>query len=93
MIAGMVFLKETPAPIQVLDMMVVFTGMALYFNTHEFADFYIGYVFMLISLLSFTAYNLPGRYLDRSGAIPFLIQTTIPFIIGGGILLILALIF
>ena len=93
MIAGMAFLKESPAPIQVLGILVVFAGMALYFNPREFADFNIGYLFMAISLLSFTAYNLLGRYLARSGAMPFLIQTTIPFIIGGGILLILALIF
>ena len=93
MIAGIAFLKESPAPIQVLGVLVVFGGMALYFNPREFAEFNIGYFFMAISLLSFTAYNLLGRYLARSGAMPFLIQTTIPFIIGGGILLILALIF
>lgn len=93
MIAGMAFLKESPAPIQILGVLVVFGGMALYFNPREFAEFNIGYLFMVISLLSFTAYNLLGRYLARSGAMPFLIQTTIPFIIGGGILLILAFIF
>jgi drug/metabolite transporter (DMT)-like permease len=93
MIAGMAFLKESPAPIQILGVLVVFGGMALYFNPREFAEFNIGYLFMVISLLSFTAYNLLGRYLARSGAMPFLIQTTIPFIVGGGILLILAFIF
>lgn len=93
MITGMVLLKESPAPIQILGVLVVIGGMALYFNPREFSGFNIGYVFMVISLLSFTAYNLLGRYLARSGAMPFLIQTTMPFIIGGGILLILALIF
>jgi len=93
MIAGMAFLKESPAPIQILGVLVVFAGMALYFNPGEFAEFNIGYLFMAISLLSFTAYNLLGRYLARSGAMPFLIQTTIPFIIGGGILLALAFVF
>lgn len=93
MIAGMFVLKETPAPIQILGVVVVFFGMALYFNPRGFADFNIGYLFMLISLLSFTSYNLLGRYLARSGAMPFLIQTAIPFIIGGGILLMLAFIF
>ena len=92
MIAGAFFLKETPAPIQVIGILVVFAGMALYFNPREFAGLNIGYLFMAISLLSFTVYNLLGRYLARSGAMPFLIQTTIPFIIGGGILVVLALI-
>lgn len=92
MMAGAFFLKETPAPIQVIGILVVFAGIALYFNPREFAGLNIGYLFMAISLLSFTVYNLLGRYLARSGAMPFLIQTTIPFIIGGGILVVLALV-
>lgn len=92
MIAGAFFLKESPAPIQVIGILIVFAGMALYFNPREFAGLNIGYLFMAISLLSFTIYNLLGRYLARSGAMPFLIQTTIPFIIGGGILIVLALV-
>jgi drug/metabolite transporter (DMT)-like permease len=92
MLAGAFFLNESPAPIQVIGMLIVFGGMALYFNPREFASLNVGYLFMAISLLSFTAYNLLGRYLARSGAMPFLIQTTIPFIIGGGILVILGLV-
>ncbi|MBM3138200.1 MAG: DMT family transporter, partial [Chloroflexi bacterium] len=50
MIAGMAFLKESPAPIQIFGVLVVFAGMALYFNPREFAEFNIGYLFMAISL-------------------------------------------
>lgn len=93
MISGMYLLKELPTPVQILGVFVVIGGMALYFNPNDFATFNPGYLYMVISLLSFTAYNLLGRYLARSGKIPFLIQTTIPFIFGGGVLLILALFF
>ena len=48
---------------------------------------------MLISLLGFAFYTILGRFVARSGDVPFLVQTSLPFVIGGGLLLILALIF
>ena len=48
---------------------------------------------MLISLLGFAFYTILGRFVARSGDVPFLVQTSLPFVIGGGLLLTLALIF
>lgn len=93
MIFGAFLLKEIPAPIQIIGVLAVFIGLVLYFNPGEWAEFNLGYVYMFISVLSFTAYNLLNRSISRDRALPFLIQTSVPFIIGGGIMLVFAIAF
>jgi drug/metabolite transporter (DMT)-like permease len=91
--AGAVFLNESPGLLQILGVLIVFVGMGLFFNPGEFGKFNIGYIFVLISLVSYSAYNLLGRFVARSRTVPFLVQTAVPFIIGGSALLLLGFIF
>jgi len=93
LVFGMLWLKETPRPIQFFGVFLALAGMAFYFYPQKFLGANPGYLIMFFGLLSFTAYALLARYLARSGEVPFLVQTTIPFLIGGGILLVLAIIF
>lgn len=87
------FLSEIPNVIQVAGVGLSIVGLLMYFPPQELAFDNPGYWFLLVSLLGFAFYTILGRFVARSGDVPFLIQTSIPFIIGGGLLLILALIF
>ncbi len=87
------FLSEIPNVIQIAGVGLSIVGLLMYFPPQDLAFDNPGYWFLLVSLLGFAFYTILGRFVARSGDVPFLIQTSIPFIIGGGLLLILALVF
>lgn len=65
----------------------------MYFSPEKLAFDNPGYTILIISMLGFTFYTVLGRFIARSREVPFLVQTAIPFLVGGGLLLVLAVFF
>ena len=86
-------LKEIPKFVQIVGVSLSVVGLVMYFSPQNLAFDNPGYPILLISLLGFTFYAILGRFVARSKEVPFLVQTAIPFLVGGGLLLILAVIF
>jgi drug/metabolite transporter (DMT)-like permease len=91
LLLGVVWLNEKPRPIQLLGVMLALGGIFIYFSPSPVPFNNPGVIFLGASLFAFAFYSLLGRYLARSGEMPFLLQTAIPFLIGGTLLLIVAL--
>lgn len=90
---SLLLLKEMPKTIQIAGVGLSVVGLVMYFSP-QILDFHNpGYAILLISLLGFAFYAILGRFVARSREVPFLVQTAIPFLVGGGLLLILAVIF
>jgi drug/metabolite transporter (DMT)-like permease len=90
---GIIFLNEIPSALKIAGVGLSIVGLMMYFPEQTLSFNNPGYWFLLISLLGFAFYTILGRFVARSGDVPFLVQTSIPFIVGGGLLLTLALIF
>ena len=93
LILGVFFLKEMPNAIKIAGVALSIVGLIMYFPSQTLSFNNPGYWFLMISLLGFAFYTILGRFVARSGDVPFLVQTSLPFIIGGGLLLTLALVF
>ncbi len=93
LLLGVFFLNEIPNAMKIIGGALTIIGLIMYFPRQSLLFDNPGYWFLLISLLGFALYTILGRFVARSGNVPFLVQTSIPFVIGGGLLLILALIF
>ena len=93
LLLGVFFLNEIPNAMKIAGVGLSIIGLIMYFPSQTFSFDSPGYWFLLISLLGFAFYTILGRFVARSGDVPFLVQTSLPFVIGGGLLLILALIF
>lgn len=86
-------LNEIPKTLQVVGVALSVVGLVMYFSPQNLAFDNPGYLILLFSLLGFTFYAILGRFVARSKEVPFLVQTAIPFLVGGGLLLLLAVIF
>lgn len=93
LLLGIFFLKEMPDAMKITGVALSIVGLIMYFPSQTLSFNSPGYWFLLISLLGFAFYTILGRFVARSGDVPFLVQTSLPFVIGGGLLLTLALIF
>jgi drug/metabolite transporter (DMT)-like permease len=86
-------LNEIPKVLQVAGVALSLVGLVMYFSPQRLVFDNPGYAILIISLLGFTFYSILGRFVARSREVPFLVQTAIPFLVGGGLLLVLAVIF
>ena len=93
LLLGVFFLNEIPNAMKITGVGLSIVGLIMYFPSQTLSFNNPGYWFLLISLLGFAFYTILGRFVARSGDVPFLVQTSLPFVIGGGLLLALALIF
>ena len=93
LLLGVLFLNEIPNAMKIAGVALSIVGLVMYFPSQTLSIDNPGYWFLLISLLAFTFYTILGRFVARSGDVPFLVQTSLPFVIGGGLLFTLALIF
>jgi len=93
LLLGVFFLNEIPNVMKISGVALSIIGLIMYFPSQTLSFDNPGYWFLLISLLGFAFYTILGRFVARSGDVPFLVQTSLPFVIGGGLLLTLALIF
>lgn len=93
-IAGIFILKEYPTRVQTSGMIAVAVG-SFFFLTQGDSSFQspiIGYIYLGISIMGFVVFNLLSRMTARDRTVDALTQTAIPLGIGGGILIILALV-
>ena len=86
-------LNEIPKAVQVIGVFLSLVGLVMYFSPEKLAFDNPGYTILIISMLGFTFYTVLGRFVARSREVPFLVQTAIPFLVGGGLLLVLAVFF
>lgn len=93
LLLGVFLLNEIPNAMKIVGVALSIVGLIMYFPPQSLSFDNTGYWFLLISLLGFAFYAILGRYVARSGNIPFLVQTSLPFLIGGGLLFIIAMVF
>jgi len=90
LIFSIIWLKEFPTPIQVAGLVVAFFGVILYFYPQQIPFRAKGFGILMLGLLGFAIQTTLGRFLAREKNIHTITLTTIPLIIGGGILLIVS---
>ena len=93
LLLGLFILNEIPDAMKIAGVALSIVGLMMYFPSQALPFNNPGYWFLLVSLLGFAFYTILGRFVARSGDVPFLVQTSLPFVIGGGLLLTLAMIF
>ncbi len=90
LIFSIIWLKEFPTPAQVAGLVFVFFGVILYFYPQQIPFRAKGFGILMLGLLGFALQTTLGRFLARAKNIHTITLTTIPLIIGGGILLIVS---
>ena len=93
LLLSIVWLKETPKFVQFIGVVFALVGIILYFSPQNIPFANPGILIIGIALFGFSFYALLGRFIARSNEVPFWVQTSIPFIVGGTFLLVLALLF
>ncbi len=91
LVFSLVWLKEIPGPKQYLGLALAFGGMLLFFYPFKILFSNPGLLILSVGLFGFAFYSLLGRFVARTRQVPYLVQTSIPFLVGGGILMIIAL--
>jgi drug/metabolite transporter (DMT)-like permease len=90
LIFSIIWLKEFPTPVQTAGLVFVFFGIILYFYPQQIPFHAKGFGILMLGLLGFALQTTLGRFLARGKNIQTITLTTIPLIIGGGILLIVS---
>jgi drug/metabolite transporter (DMT)-like permease len=93
MLFSIFLLKEIPKVAQIAGVGLSLVGLVIYFSPQRLVFDNPGYTILIISLLGFTFYAILGRFVARSREVHFLVQTAIPFLVSGGLLLVMAVIF
>ena len=91
LIFSIIWLKEFPTYVQVVGLVIVFFGVILYFYPQQIPFRANGFGILMLGLLGFALQTTLMRFLARGKNIHTITLTTIPLIIGGGILLIISL--
>ena len=93
LLAGIWWLKEVPTRLQVVGVGVCLAGSVLFFFNGLKADEPLGLLITSVGLLGFAVFGILSRAVAREKQVDTLILTAIPLGFGGGILLLLAIIF
>jgi len=88
---GILWLREIPNRIQILGVIIVLAGMALFFSPGLKPGEPIGIAIFGLGLIGFTLFGLLSRVIVLAGRVDTLTLTAFPLAIGGGLLLALAL--
>lgn len=91
LLAGVIWLDEIPTRFQLIGIAVALAGGLLFFGPGLGGGEPLGLVVMSGGLLGFTAFSILGRKAAKTGEIDTLTLTAIPLGIGGGFLLLIAL--
>jgi drug/metabolite transporter (DMT)-like permease len=86
------WLKEKPTPLQIIGVSIAIIGSALFFYSDLQGGHPIGIIFVIVGLIGFSVFGILGRELAKNKLINTLIRTSIPMGLGGGLLIIPALI-
>ncbi len=93
LLAGIWWLKEVPTRIQMIGVVVCLAGSVLFFFNGLKADEPLGLLITVVGLLGFALFGILSRAVARERQVDTLTLTAVPLGFGGGLLLILALIF
>jgi len=88
---GILWLKEIPTWLQTIGILVTLGGMVLFFLVGLKPGEPLGMAILCIGLLSFTLFGVLGRDVARAQKVDTLTLTALPLAIGGGLLLIIAM--
>jgi len=91
LIFSIIWLKEYPTLIQIGGLVITFLGVILYFYPQQIPFRANGFGILMLGLLGFALQTTTGRFLARNKKVHTITLTTIPLIIGGGILLIISI--
>jgi len=91
LIFSIIWLKEYPTLVQIGGLVITFFGVILYFYPQQIPFRANGFGILMLGLLGFALQTTIGRFLARSKKVHTITLTTIPLIIGGGILLIVSI--
>ena len=91
LLLGIIWLKENPGLWQYLGLFLTLIGTVLFFFPLTVNFDNRGLFVIAFGLMGFSLYSLIGRLVARSREVPYLMQTALPFIIGGGALLLPAI--
>ncbi len=92
LIFSIIWLKEIPTAVQIVGLGIAFFGVILYFYPQQIPFRANGFGILMLGLLGFALQTTLGRFLAREKNMHTITLTTIPLIIGGGILLIVSFI-
>jgi drug/metabolite transporter (DMT)-like permease len=90
LIFSIIWLKEIPTTVQIAGLVIAFFGVILYFYPQTIPFRAKGFGILMLGLVGFAFHTTLGRFLARAKNIHTITLTTIPLIIGGGILLIIS---
>lgn len=88
---GIFWLKEIPTAIQVVGILIVIAGSALFFSPGLSVGAPLGLVIVGVGLVGITLSGILGREVARERQVDTLLLTAIPLAFGGGLLLVLGL--
>ncbi|MBI3659729.1 DMT family transporter [Candidatus Acetothermia bacterium] len=91
LVAGIFWLKEIPTGLQILGMIVVLVGTALFFSSGLAASEPLGIGIVVFASASFALFGVLGRDVARAKQVDTVTQTAIPLGLGGGLVLLTAL--
>ncbi len=91
LLAGVVWLGEKPSRRQLVGIAIALAGSLLFFGPGLRVGEPLGIAIVGVGLLGFTAFGILGREVARTGEVDTLTLTAIPLGIGGGLLLVIAL--
>ena len=92
LVFSIIWLKEFPTPIQLVGIVIALLGIAFYFYPQQIPIQAKGFGMLMLGLLGLAIQATMMRYLARSKKIHTITLTTIPLIVGGGVLLTISLI-
>jgi drug/metabolite transporter (DMT)-like permease len=93
LLGGVIFLKEVPSWLQIAGVMVSLAGNVLFFSSGLQPGEPLGIAIVAFGLLGFSAFGILGRGVARDNRANTIHLTGFPLGIGGGLLLLLALLF
>lgn len=88
---GIFWLREIPTAIQVVGILIVIAGSALFFSPGLSLGAPLGLVIVGVGLVGITLSGILGREVARERQLDTLLLTAIPLAFGGGLLLVLGL--
>ena len=89
---GIIWLKEVPNWLQASGIIITLLGTAMFFSVGVKPGEPLGLILMGVALLNFTVFGILGRNTARAQTVDTLSLTAYPLAIGGGLLLVAAIV-
>jgi drug/metabolite transporter (DMT)-like permease len=93
MLAGILFLGEHPSSWQIFGVILCLAGGYIFFSPGLDSIEPLGFGLVILALFGFTIYGIKSRLVAKSGRVNSLELTAFPLGIGGGLILVIGLLF